>query len=299
MNLAGETVVGVVQDELDITEPNFLANLSWEATDNTLLYAQFSDGFRSGGFPARTPPGSTIPFEELVYLPEFVDSYEIGMKTTMFDGAVRANLALFRSEYTDQQINATALDPQNGPILTVANIADSVIQGVELEANWLVTDNFRIDSSVGYLDAELDEITTPDGVFIVNDGSNLRRDITDDDDIELPNSPDWQFTVGANYSLHTDIGEFRNRFDVIYEGSFNSEIANYNFTQVPSSTRLNYFLTYLPNNGAFEVTLGARNLTNDEDVIGAALATGPGAVGSNVIRRGREAFGQVKYNFGQ
>ena len=297
VNVANVTNVGVVQDELDITETNFLVNVSWAATDDTLVYAQFSDGFRSGGFPARTPPGSTVPFEDLVYDPEFVDSYEIGVKTTLFDGAVRANLAVFRSEYTDQQLNVTALDPFIGnPILTVANVADSVIQGVELEANWLVTDNFRIDTSVGYLDAELDEITAEGGSFILNDNSNIRRDITDDDNIELPNSPTWQFNVGANYSFFTSIGEFRNRIDVIHEGSFNSDIGNYNFTQVPSTTRLNYFLTYLPND-KFEVTVGGRNLTDDEDVIGAALASGPGAVGSNVIRRGREVFAQLKYSF--
>ena len=75
-------------DELEVTEENFLINLSWEATDDTLLYAQFSDGFRSGGFPARTPPGSTVPFEDLVFQPEFVDSYEIGAKTTLFNGCL-------------------------------------------------------------------------------------------------------------------------------------------------------------------------------------------------------------------
>ena len=74
---------------------------------------------------------------------------------------------------------------------------------------------------------------------------------------------------------------------------------NYNFTEVPSSTRLNYFLTYIPSSDKFEFTLGARNLTDEEDVIGAALAVGPGAVGSNVIRRGREAFAQLKVNFGE
>ena len=299
VDLAGQTNVLTFEDSLDITEPNFLVNLSWEATDDTLLYAQFSDGFRSGGFPARTPPGvNPAFFEDLVFDPEFVDSWEIGLKTTLFDGAVRANLALFRSEYTDQQLNATADNPVTGPVLTVANLADSIIQGVELEANWLVTDNFRIDASVGYLDAELDEITAEGGVIIFNDNSNIRRDITDADDIELPNSPTWQLNVGANYSLHTKFGEFRNRFDVIHESSQNTTIANYDFTQIPSTTRLNYFLTYLPTDN-IEVTLGARNLTDDVDIIGAALATGPGAVGSNVFRRGREAFLQLKYNFGQ
>ena len=299
INIDNETVTTPFVNELDITEENFLVNLSWEATDDTLLYAQFSDGFRSGGFPARTPPGTDAAFfEALSYDPEFVDSYEIGAKTTLFGGAVRANLALFRSEYTDQQINATADNPVSGPVLAVANLADSIIQGAELEANWLVTDDFRIDASVGYLDTELDEILDPSGTFILNDNSNIRRDITADDDIELPNAPEWQISVGANYSFYLGDAEVRNRLDLVHESSQNSSIGNYNFTQIPSTTRLNYFLTYIPTEN-YEFTLGARNLTDEEDVIGAALATGPGAVGSNVIRRGREAFAQLKVKFGE
>ena len=139
----------------------------------------------------------------------------------------------------------------------------------------------------------------PSGTFILNDNSNIRRDITADDDIELPNAPELQINVGANYSFNLGDAEIRNRFDVIYESSQNSSIGNYNFTEVPSSTRLNYFLTYIPSSDKFELTLGARNLTDEEDVIGAALAVGPGAVGSNVIRRGREAFAQLKVNFGE
>ena len=104
--------------------------------------------------------------------------------------------------------------------------------------------------------------------------------------------------MGANYSFNLGDAEIRNRLDVIYESSQNSSIGNYNFTEVPSSTRLNYFLTYIPSEN-YEFTLGARNLTDEEDVIGAALAVGPGAVGSNVIRRGREAFVQLKVNFGE
>ena len=46
-----------------------------------------------------------------------------------------------------------------------------------------------------------------------------------------------------------------------------------------------------------EMCIRDSNLTDDEDVIGAALASGPGAVGSNVIRRGREVFAQLKYSF--
>ena len=297
---ANVTNVLPFEDSLEITEENFLLNLSWEATDNTLLYAQFSDGFRSGGFPARTPPGVDPDFfDALVFQPEFVDSYEIGAKTTLFDGAVRANIAAFRSDYTDQQLNVTTENPTvGGPVPTVANVSDSVIQGVELEANWLVTDDFRIDAAIGYLDAKLDEITTADGLLIFNDNNNLRRVVDDPDALELPNSPEWQINVGANYSFHLGDAEIRNRLDLIHESAQFSTVANYDFGRIPSTTRFNYFLTYIPND-QYEFTLGARNLTDEEDVVNATFNAGPGAAGYNVIRRGREAFAQLKVKFGE
>lgn len=285
----------------DANEPSVLANLAWEMSDDSMAYIQFSDGFRNGGFPARRPAGTTQTLEEASYDEEFVESWEVGLKTTALDGNLRANLAVFRTEFTEMQINATFFDAGIGnSIGNTANLADVEINGIELEASYLVTDNLRLDSSVGYLSSELKTILTDDGEFILNSGNNLQKTITSDSGNELPHAPEFQVNVGANYSLYLGNGaEIRNRLDVFYESEQYSTIGNYEQGRIPSSTRLNYNLTYMPSDASWEATLGIRNLTNEENILNAALETGPRAGLYNVLGRGREAFLQLKYSFGQ
>ena len=77
-------ISAVLEGTQEVEEPSYLVNLSWQATDDLLFYGSFSDGFRNGGFPARTPAGSVL-FQEVSYDPEFVDSFELGMKGTFCD----------------------------------------------------------------------------------------------------------------------------------------------------------------------------------------------------------------------
>jgi iron complex outermembrane receptor protein len=284
----------------DASEPSLLANLAWELSDDSMAYIQFSDGFRNGGFPARRPAGTTQTLEEASYDEEFVESLEIGFKSTALDGRLRTNLAVFRTDFTDMQINATFFDVGTGSAIgNTANLADVEISGIELEGSYLVNDNFRIDTSIGYLTSDIKSILTANGEFILNANNNLQKTITADSGNVLPHAPELQVNVGANYSLYLGNGaEIRNRLDVFYEAEQYSTIGNYDQGLIPSSTRLNYVATYMPSDANWEATLGIRNLTNQEDILNAALESGPRAGLYNVLGRGREAYLQFKYSFG-
>lgn len=284
----------------DASESSFLANLSWDVSDNAMLYLQFSDGFRNGGFPARTPAGFT-QFQQARYDEEFVESWEVGFKTTALDGRIRANIALFSSDYTDMQINATVFDPALGNnVGTIQNVGDSEISGLEVEGSWLANDNLRFDASIGYLSTELTRINAENGQFILNVGNNLQKTITTASGVELPHAPELQVNMGANYSFFLGGGaEIRNRIDVFYESEQYSSIGNYAQGLIPSSTRVNYTGSYIPDNGNWEATIGIRNLTDEENVLNTAIETGPRAGLYHVEGRGREAYILFKYSFGQ
>lgn len=291
--------VAELEGNADARETSFLANLSWDFSENSMAYLQFSDGFRNGGFPARTPAGFTV-FQEARYDEEFVDSWELGLKTTALDGNLRANLALFSSDYTDMQINATVFDPALGNnVGTIQNVGDSKITGLELEASYLVNENFRLDASIGILDTELDSINADNGQFVLNNGNNLQKTITVNSGVELPHAPDLQANLGANYSFFVGNGaEIRNRIDFFYEGEQFSSIGNYNQDRIPSTTRVNYTGSYIPEGANWEATLGVRNLTDEENILNTAIESGPRAGLYHVLARGREAYVQVKFSFG-
>ena len=90
-------------------------------------YVSFSDSFKGATFTQRIfPPRDNIPTAQ----PEFVESFEIGFKTTLADNRVRFNGAFFYSDYEDIQVTVLE-DDQAGN--TTANAAAGEIKGFELE----------------------------------------------------------------------------------------------------------------------------------------------------------------------
>mgnify|MGYP001030678106 FL=1 len=137
-------------------------NLQWEISDTSLLYASYSEGFKSGGFnavddqnPAFTEDGTvlrTTPGIGFEYEDENAESIEIGGKHTLLDGAMTFNWAYFNSEYMDQQVSTFV-----GLGFVVANAASSEIEGVEMDMKWQYSDNLVLGANVAFLDAQYGE----------------------------------------------------------------------------------------------------------------------------------------------
>lgn len=133
-------------------------SLEWDATDESLYYISYSEGFKSGGFNAvddQAPdlardsgPLYTIPGSGWSYEDETAQSLEIGGKHTLLGGAMTLNWALFDSEYDDQQVSTFV-----GIGFEVRNAASSEINGLELDMLWQATENLRIGANVAFLDA--------------------------------------------------------------------------------------------------------------------------------------------------
>ena len=119
-----------------------MASLSYDLNEQSMVYFTYSEGYRDGGFPARFTGVVPIPLPN--YEPEFVENYEIGYKTTLFDGRLRANVAAFLMEYSDMQISATSLLPNVGDNTTKFNLGDANYKGFEIELTALITDNFTL-----------------------------------------------------------------------------------------------------------------------------------------------------------
>jgi len=78
------------------------AVVDWKITDESLLYASYSRGYKSGGI---NPPLSPIFAVNEAFKPEFIDSFEVGSKNTFLDGTLRLNLTAFYYKYKSLQIS--------------------------------------------------------------------------------------------------------------------------------------------------------------------------------------------------
>jgi outer membrane receptor protein involved in Fe transport len=116
-------------------------------TDQTLLYAFYSRGYKGGGF---NPPGSVgISGVTETFDPEFVNAYEIGIKNTLFDGSMIFNATGFHYDYEGYQISRIVQRT------SINENIDATVAGAELELVWEPMVGLRLNATVGYLDTEI------------------------------------------------------------------------------------------------------------------------------------------------
>jgi outer membrane receptor protein involved in Fe transport len=142
--------------------------INWTPGDDHLLYASYTEGFKSGGFNAldsqlpvftnipqclfKGLPGCTqrnTPGTGFEYDDETAWSFEVGGKHSFLDGRMRVNWAYYNSEYDDQQVSTFV-----GLGFVVTNAASTEISGFELDTAFQVTDKLRLNLSVGTVDGE-------------------------------------------------------------------------------------------------------------------------------------------------
>ena len=265
-----------------------MVTLGWQAAERSYLYASYSEGFRDGGFAARFL--GVLPAILPSYDPEFVEAFEIGSKNVLFDGRLRLNIAAFSTKYKDLQVDATVPPSlQTSQQSTILNLAQADMKGVEVEFDGRITEWLKLDGSVGYLDAEIQEIlggrvaTGSYGITTAN---------------PLPYAPKWTGNLGV--TLSSDLGQsgrVSTRLDWSYADTQWSTIEANAETKLKSRSHLNASVRFIPTNGRWEAALQVRNLTNDtyynQKTNIQALNSTFGAIG-----RPRTILGTITYRFG-
>jgi iron complex outermembrane receptor protein len=119
---------------------------SWRFTDSNMLFASYSQGFRSGGFSIRGTDPDRLSFD-----PEIIDAFEIGSKNDFLDGRLRVNAALFWMDLQDQQFSSiiNQLAPP-GTNTLILNGEGSKSYGGELEITAALGENFTLIAIGGY-----------------------------------------------------------------------------------------------------------------------------------------------------
>jgi len=166
--------------------------LAWEPNPDLNLYASYSQGFKGGGFD---PRGNFANADvRRGFLPETVDSYEVGAKATLFGGRATANTAVFFAEYQDVQIPGSVIVP--GPPIsfvgTVTNAGAAEFSGVEFEGTASFTDHLTGALSLGYINAEYTEF------FVGGVNVASQRDVQ--------NTPDWTGNASLTYAVPLALG---------------------------------------------------------------------------------------------
>lgn len=126
--------------------------LEWRPRDEMMIYASLSTGFRSGNF------NTDLFFGDLSALTsvdsEEVTAFELGSKSTLMDGRLQLNAALFYQDVSDKQ-GITYDSNLAAPVSRLISLGDADIYGVELELLAVPTDNLELSLGIGWLDSEI------------------------------------------------------------------------------------------------------------------------------------------------
>lgn len=256
--------------------------LQYHPTDDAMLYASWSKGYKTGGWTTRlSAPLPTAPdFDE-----EKATTYEVGVKSMFLDNRLQINAAAFQTDYKGIQLNF-----QQGVSPTIQNAGDARIKGFEVEVVAAPTDGFLINASVGYTDAKYTAVLAgaqvpanpfQAGVF---PGANL------------PKTPKWKFNVSPRYELSVG-GDAK----VVILGDWTHTTSLWNDTerafllQRGPTDIVNGNISYKSGNH-WDLTVGVTNITDERYLVtGQAQIAGGQFYGT--YSRPREWFARLGVEF--
>ena len=264
-------------------------SLAWQPNENHNLYGSFSQGFKGGSFD---PRGLTTAapdlngdgtvsedevFEFMKFDPEEVDTWELGLKSSLFDRRVSTNLAFFYSDYTDIQIpGSVGVDTDGDGIAdtfagVTTNAGEATVKGIEFEGTALLGqdlmragDSLNALATVGYIDAEFDEFIAP--VTNPATGETALDDVSDERVFQ--NTPNWTAHVDLTYAFPVRLFEQPGDMSLIagwsYRGDTNQFEVPSPFLDQDAYSLIDASLTWRPMSGRYEVGLHANNITDQQ-----------------------------------
>jgi len=267
------------------TETSPKLGLTYQLTDDSIVYGSYSEGFHSGGFFGVNQ--NLRDFERDQYDPEFAENWEIGYKSMHMDNRLRLNLTAFYNDFTDKQESFVALDPDTKTVASKFDNAGSVIyKGFEMEAEYLVNENLKIFFNYGYLDAEYDEFETDinatDGVDLIEDATHLTP----------RNAPESTLGIGGTFSYPIGNGDLEIYAKFARVGDIETSLTNAPLGRIDERDDVSASIGYYTEQ--WSVVAFGRNLADDEFEAFTPIAT-LFAVGS--INRGRTFGLELAFEF--
>jgi iron complex outermembrane recepter protein len=156
-------------------------SLTYKIDDDQSAYVKFSRGYKSGGFNAYLNTAGFDYATDLKFQPEYLNNYELGYKSSLWDGLLTLNSDVFYDTYSNKQEEVENLATFS---LAVANAAQATIYGAELESTLHPMDGLTFSGTLGLLDTRY-------GKFI-DGGANYTGN-------SLPGAPQLQATLAAQY----------------------------------------------------------------------------------------------------
>lgn len=125
--------------------------LQYDIAPRIMVYGTWGRGSKSGGFVSNTL--GTVD-SNFTFRPERSENFEAGIKSTLFDGKVIANVSAYHTQFKNLQVSV--YQPDSSSYLT-GNAASATSKGIEASLSIFPIENFDITASGAYQDIKYDD----------------------------------------------------------------------------------------------------------------------------------------------
>lgn len=260
--------------------------LQLHPAEDLMLYGSWSRGYKTGGWTTRltNPQGNVAPdFNE-----ETATTFEVGVKSTLFDRMLQLNAAAFTTDYQDIQLNI-----QIGTSPTIANAGNARIKGFELEAILAPVRGLTINSSLGYIDAKYTEVSAAaaavGGPNVFQAGTVVGA--------QLPKTPEWKINISPRYETRLgNGGSLTFLGDWSHATSVWNDTARVYLLHRPAIDLVNASMSYEEPGGNWTLAVGGTNLTDTRYLTSGGPNVSAGAF-FGTYNRPREWYARFGFKF--
>ncbi|MGH8170961.1 MAG: TonB-dependent receptor [Steroidobacteraceae bacterium] len=256
---------GVVTDSHTWTQPTYDITLSHKFSPDMFVYGTFAHGFQAGGYNDQigTSGNPITPDERKPTNPEKANSFEVGMKSELFDHRIRLNEAAFYVKYKDVirqvVVPVTNLNGNPGEETLFRNAAQMTVYGLENELTARFTDNLLLHLPLSYQHCKYDSFS-----------SGVGNTIVDLSGLDVNRCPEWTATLDLNYAvpMRAELGSINVDASENYVSknldTYSLALPNAPFTQTFAQSRalLDLTITYRTPDDRMFLRLIGRNLTD-------------------------------------
>lgn len=268
------------RDSLSSNDLSPLVSARWKFARNSMAYATYSRGFRSGGWNVdNVTAGGPTSFRQTRFDDEQITNFELGVKASAMNGRLSVAAAAFRMDYDNMQLTqqVQVLGGGGATVGIVTNGGQSRSQGAELELALRATPALRLSGTVGYTDARYTNyVDTARGVTVSFNGNRLNF------------SPRLTSTASAVYTMSVPVGALAFRADYSFVDGYFTGRDNLPAQLIPQREIWNARVTLSADR--WEIAAYVNNLTDTRYIVsqgGGGFAAPVGAGTNRVVEYGR------------
>jgi outer membrane receptor protein involved in Fe transport len=235
-----------------LKEPNVSGRvaLDWTPVDGLLLYGSYGRGFKSGSYPilAASTSAQYVPATQ-----EKLNAYELGNKSTLWDGRAQIDASVYYYDYKDKQLLGSVSDPIFGALPRLNNAPKSRVYGAELNLSGTPFPELYLAAAAAYVNTKVIEFSGRDEFGATADFAGRPFNY----------APKLQYSLIGNYVYPlTERLDLSLGADYNHAQATNATLAELAQFKIPAYSVVNARLGIGANSGSWKLTAWGRNLTN-------------------------------------